>query len=792
MKSQIKLGIIINNIEGRFQSRIFNAVKYFIKDRNVKLNIFNGHSLNSPYNTDYLYNNVYDLAGSLNLDGLLVLTGSMGTNSDDEILKNWISKFSKIPVVTVGRGVTGYSGVISDNKKGIIDAIKHLSTKHDRKKMAFISGPKDSPSSIKRLAAFKEALEEIKLTFDPNSVYYGDYSFKLCKDICENILAEGFLPYDALVCANDEMAWSIQRILEDSGYQVPHDYSITGFDDLPESAFNKPSLSTVNQEIFGQVVAAGEMLLSLIDNYSDPEIKILESSFIRRESCGCSFMEDLDLLNSNDKLNGNYKINNIENFKHIVTDFLNKSLFPSQIKKELNHILFSLVDNLYLSLRTQKITPLFLMNLSEWLEVTQEWESYSEIWFKSINLLRKIFVTSNQGEKIYSNMQDLFSQGFFLISQLSDKREKQNKTTMLDIQLLFRDLSRELNTNPVLESLIDTLKRYLPYLGFTNLSIIIEQADKYDIHPVLGLDDKLSIFIGKKINNKQLIEYLDAAKDISETLVYMSLVSQEKFFGYIVMSANDINPVTFVNLQEEISQALLIIDLFNERQILIDEKVKLIEEYRLSEERYREMIDMVPMLMWETNMRMEVTYINKLAEDKLGLNIGNSIKNNVIAEDKKNIDKFLFNSGEYIPLDYKGIRIKKSNSDGNILIVQINEIKNDNNQVVALRWHALDPLPLVLDNTLPTDDFFKEYNITKREREILLLLYHGLKIREIAVKISLAESTVKGHITKIYNKLGVDDRESLMDFVSGYKIKNEGYGNYLFKIFNQLIGDQLT
>jgi DNA-binding NarL/FixJ family response regulator len=48
--------------------------------------------------------------------------------------------------------------------------------------------------------------------------------------------------------------------------------------------------------------------------------------------------------------------------------------------------------------------------------------------------------------------------------------------------------------------------------------------------------------------------------------------------------------------------------------------------------------------------------------------------------------------------------------------------------------------------------------LSSREREILALLSQGLSNREIATRLSLAEGTVKNHITTILQKLGVEDR----------------------------------
>lgn len=58
--------------------------------------------------------------------------------------------------------------------------------------------------------------------------------------------------------------------------------------------------------------------------------------------------------------------------------------------------------------------------------------------------------------------------------------------------------------------------------------------------------------------------------------------------------------------------------------------------------------------------------------------------------------------------------------------------------------------------------------LTKREREILILLTTGLFNKEIAYKLSISEKTVKNHISNIFKKTGVSDRTQ----AAVYAIKN--------------------
>jgi DNA-binding CsgD family transcriptional regulator len=51
-----------------------------------------------------------------------------------------------------------------------------------------------------------------------------------------------------------------------------------------------------------------------------------------------------------------------------------------------------------------------------------------------------------------------------------------------------------------------------------------------------------------------------------------------------------------------------------------------------------------------------------------------------------------------------------------------------------------------------------EFGLTPREAEILAALSHGARNSEIATQFGIAERTVKAHLARIYDKLGVDSR----------------------------------
>ena len=70
----------------------------------------------------------------------------------------------------------------------------------------------------------------------------------------------------AVFCANDMLAVGAMVAARAAGLSVPDDIAIAGFDNVPQSAFTTPPLTTVAQSTAEQGRAAARMLLDRIEN----------------------------------------------------------------------------------------------------------------------------------------------------------------------------------------------------------------------------------------------------------------------------------------------------------------------------------------------------------------------------------------------------------------------------------------------------------------------------------------------------------------------------------------------
>ena len=95
------------------------------------------------------------------------------------------------------------------------------------------------------------------------------------------------LAFDAIVGANDDMSLGALKAFQERHIRVPDDVMVVGFDDIEESCFSAPPLTTVRQPLYEMGSKAVETLIDLIDQKNVPQTIIVPATITIRQSCGC-------------------------------------------------------------------------------------------------------------------------------------------------------------------------------------------------------------------------------------------------------------------------------------------------------------------------------------------------------------------------------------------------------------------------------------------------------------------------------------------------------------------------
>lgn len=195
-------------------------------------------------------------------------------------------------MVSVGVNLPGAINIGFDDQAGVFQAIAHLVKRHDCKRIAFIAGPEESVDGSLRLAAYRFALEELGLTYDPTLVVRGDYEAQSGRDAVARLRQHRHDDFDAVLAANDLMAIGAIEALRAAGLSVPERVKVVGFDDLEEAAFVWPALSTVRQPMIEQgAAAAAYAIRRLSAQVVDTTPTLIPAPLVVRCSCGCGERE---------------------------------------------------------------------------------------------------------------------------------------------------------------------------------------------------------------------------------------------------------------------------------------------------------------------------------------------------------------------------------------------------------------------------------------------------------------------------------------------------------------------
>ncbi len=230
-------------------------------------------------------NVVFDLLTPERFDGLII-SGTLGHALSAEKLQQFCARFAPLPLVGGALPVPGVVQVLPDSARGMREAVEHLIAVHGRRRIAFIQGPEGQIEAEERYGAYVDALARHDLAVDPMLVAAGDYRRVTGQAAMEEILARGVI-LDAVVTANDDMAFGAFDALRAHGLRVPEDVALVGFDDVEAAEHLETPLTTVRQSFADAARAATATLLAIIRGEEVPDVVQIPTRLVLRRSCGC-------------------------------------------------------------------------------------------------------------------------------------------------------------------------------------------------------------------------------------------------------------------------------------------------------------------------------------------------------------------------------------------------------------------------------------------------------------------------------------------------------------------------
>jgi len=226
---------------------------------------------------------------SRQVDGILWVVPEIGDNH------LWIKeRMENIPVPVLFLAMEprdGISSVSTDNFLGAVVGTQHL-LDCGKKKIGHLSGPLGWWEAEERKRGWRETLDMAGFDTSEQRCAEGNWSSASGEQAFIQLL-ESFPDMDAVFVANDQMALSVLREALCRGIRVPEQLAVIGFDNIPESAYFYPSLTTIYQDLQLLGEQAVQTIVEMIQARQGGQSVIAQSRFIQpnlvvRESSKCA------------------------------------------------------------------------------------------------------------------------------------------------------------------------------------------------------------------------------------------------------------------------------------------------------------------------------------------------------------------------------------------------------------------------------------------------------------------------------------------------------------------------
>ncbi len=298
-------------------------------------NIYNA----SEYN-DFikLEDNIYSLISSQKPEGFII-TGDAFMNQN--LLEKVLSYLDMhdIPVVCSGSNITRYPCADSCTLSDFEQLTDHLIDTHHFSDIDILTGPADLATSHDRVEGYRRSMKKHGLHTDESNIIYGDFWITSGENTALSYIKGHRRMPQAIICANDYMAFAMCDTFVRHGVRIPRDITIIGYEYVEGRTDHYPILTTYqrNRQALGKLLV--NMLYERITKKRPESHVSLEGKIIRGDTCTCG--ADYDLLSAEISENHRQQVFLQYNATGMLEQFLTNSKTVSDLIRELkNHSYF--------------------------------------------------------------------------------------------------------------------------------------------------------------------------------------------------------------------------------------------------------------------------------------------------------------------------------------------------------------------------------------------------------------------------------------------------------------------
>lgn len=563
------LGFLLASLNTGASRALWPGLLDAAERHDVNLISFPGGRLRASTAFEIQRNEIFDLASTACLDGLVTWASSLGGVLSPSETSDFHQRYQGLPMVSLAQFMEGFPTVALDSYLGMRALLTHLIKEHGFQRLAFIRGPEEHYYAQERYRAYLDTLQSYDLPLIPELVTRplrwesGAEAVQILLD--ERGLKPG-VDFQAVVAVSDLLALWALKTLQARGYDVPGDVAVTGFNNSTEERLATPPLTTVELLFYEQGAKSIDMLLARLRGETVPALMTLPSQLVVRQSCGCPSLAVRQAAYLPEQAPGGDEQLQQEREQCLAA-------VTQAVDGDLEHIAVwgeTLLDGLLFDLnRIRSGKPgsgLFLQKLREVLNSAIQARQDVSLWNGAVSALRQWALPGLVAEQRVV-LEALFGQARVVVSEAIQRSHSYWQWQAERQAEALRNTNSALLTTFDVHQLGDVLFAHLPGLGIPSAYLVLYEkagAPQRFSRLMMAYTDQGRMLIdpaGWRFPARQLVppEFLPRQRRYS--LVVEPLYFQEKSLGYAVFEIGprngDIYELVRSNLSSAIQGALL-------------------------------------------------------------------------------------------------------------------------------------------------------------------------------------------------------------------------------------------
>lgn len=587
------IGFLTESLNSLYQSNIWIGASDTAVRLGYTLACFAGGSLHKSSWDQYepQRNAIYSFLDKNNLSGL-VIAGSLGNFISGSEFRDFYHRFIDIPLVCLGPEIPSVPTVIVDNTHGMRELISHLAEVHHCKEIAFVRGPEGNQEAEERLHIFEEVLIEHGIKPDPRLIINGDFSRDAGVQAVEYLVKNSY-HFDALVAANDDMALGALKCFQEHHIRVPEEVLVFGFDDIEESTFSAPPLTTVRQPLYEIGAKSIEVIHNSMQGKKIRGTIVVPATLVIRQSCGCfrqhavdeSTFADLPVLDKKTRkaLLSEEILKTIEKMAPNADEVITRVLSGECITAFLDELEHPGEGSFVPSL--QKLAWKLAGNGSDTLGL-----------FHVLTTIRK-FATSLYDTGLPEHLEVLFQNGNFAITDAANRIQANRRLSSERQAGILRTAGQEIASAFDIEQLVKVIAVELVNLEIDECYLSLYDStsgdsNTPDLRLILALQSGVPIDVAsfEKYSAPRLLPEKLINTAIANSLLVEPLFFKEEQIGIIVFDVRRCrNGLTYEILRQHISSALkgaLLMKKVQEQSVALEQANVQLQKLRDAEHAY--------------------------------------------------------------------------------------------------------------------------------------------------------------------------------------------------------------